>query len=261
MQTALIAMGLVLTLTVSYVFRKQINDFISSFYAEAKPLPDPKPEPAPVPKPDPVPEPAPVPPPAEDLDAPFLEITSPQTGRQVDPTKPLLVTGKASDKQGMYKVEARFVEPLPSTKGTLWKIATPKAAGDWSDWSVTLIPEGSQYTRVAVKAVDKATNETFKSVTISYGGPVLIPGSSVPYPGATVKYTQNPVYPATIKSAPNTIRQAMIDSGYYSLIQNKVDTAVMKEATMLAFFIDPVKWLDTHPWVYTSYPTYFKEVA
>jgi len=93
---------------------------------------------------------------------PNVKITSPMYCVPLTHTGTFLFTGTANDPDsGIAKVEA-FIETEPFGQSFPFKLATPKAPGDWSTWSIQLSVARSDVPyRVLVRATDKAGNENW----------------------------------------------------------------------------------------------------
>jgi hypothetical protein len=100
---------------------------------------------------------------AADTSKPKVTITNPANGFTLVPGT-IKVTGKASDSggSGIGKVEVRI--------GTnSYKVATPKASGDWSTWSISYSFTSTGKHIISAKVTDKAGNRGWDDVTITVG--------------------------------------------------------------------------------------------
>lgn len=98
-----------------------------------------------------------------DTTLPNLSITSPVEGAKVS-SGALLVQGTAQDLgSGINRVEVRLND-------TAYRLATPRAAGDWSTWSVSIDMSSLAvgHYRILARATDNAGNQNWSEVYVTY---------------------------------------------------------------------------------------------
>jgi subtilisin family serine protease len=105
-------------------------------------------------------EPAPQPSPAPDTTIPSIKITSP-VGGQILPAGTVSVRGTASDNSGGSGIRTVQVRIDSGSYVT----ATPKAAGDWSSWSINM-SMGGGFHRIYARATDNAGNQATQSILV-----------------------------------------------------------------------------------------------
>lgn len=100
---------------------------------------------------------------AADTANPKVTITKPANGSTLVPGT-IKVTGTASDSggSGIGKVEVRI-------DSNSYKVATPKASGDWSTWSISSSITSTGTHIVSAKVTDKAGNQAWDDVSITAG--------------------------------------------------------------------------------------------
>jgi len=164
--------------------------------------------------------------PPPDTMRPAVKITSPTEGQSVvNGTVP--VTGTSSDEtsgSGVKIVQVRV------DSGS-YQTATPKAAGDWSTWSINLnIPTPGSH-KIQARATDNAGNSNWYSVNINVGAT-----APEPTPADTTKPIVKITSPANGATLPgnSTIHVTGIasdaDSGVKT-VQVHVDTGTYQTAT------------------------------
>lgn len=98
----------------------------------------------------------------EDLVPPTAGITQPLTGSVLQ-AGPVVVKGTAQDDasgSGIQKVEVRYDKKS-------YLVATPKSAGDWSTWSVTLNIPTADLHNITARATDNAGNRDWFDIKIT----------------------------------------------------------------------------------------------
>jgi hypothetical protein len=99
--------------------------------------------------------------PLADTAAPSIKITSPLTGSTLSQQNgKITVQGTASDNSGLQVVELRIDDGN-------YAAATPKAADDWSIWSIAIDVGSSGSYRLVSRATDKAGNQAWDSINVS----------------------------------------------------------------------------------------------
>jgi len=119
---------------------------------------------------------------ATDTTKPKVAITKPSNGSTLLPGT-VQVTGAASDNSegsGVGKVEVRIDKHS-------YRLATPKATGDWSTWSISFDEKDIGTHILSAKVTDKAGNQAWHSVSITV--------SSVSGGSSTDKFGVKMVYP------------------------------------------------------------------
>ena len=99
---------------------------------------------------------------ATDTTKPKVAITKPSNGSTL-PLGTIQVTGTASDNSGgsgVGKVEVRIDKHS-------YKVATPKATGDWSTWSISFDEKDTGTHILSARVSDKAGNKAWHSISIT----------------------------------------------------------------------------------------------
>jgi hypothetical protein len=96
-----------------------------------------------------------------DTTAPTVKITSPSDGSTVTASASGTITirGTATDNKAVKIVEVRVDDGA-------YVAATPKAAGDWSSWSVVMQTKAGKH-RITSRATDSAGNQAWNSINVT----------------------------------------------------------------------------------------------
>jgi len=73
-------------------------------------------------------------------------------------------------------------------------------------------------------------------------------------PGSPATQVAGGSYPVSVQSPPQLVLQAMKDSGYLAQLQAEGSPEVAAAQN------DPVGQLSTHPYLFSAFPAYFKQV-
>jgi hypothetical protein len=101
-----------------------------------------------------------------DTTRPSVSITSPENGSSVTLGSAIRVRGTASDSSGIKKVEA-FIHGTPFNYEWPFFMATPKAVGDWSAWSIDLQAPELGTNRILARATDSVGNQNWYEVHVN----------------------------------------------------------------------------------------------
>jgi hypothetical protein len=105
---------------------------------------------------------------ATDTIKPSVRITEPAKDSTVTSTSnKITVKGTASDNVKVKSVEVRVDD------GT-YKLATPKAAGDWSSWTISVDVTAGQH-RLVPRVIDTSGNKAWNSIYVTVKEPVSAP--------------------------------------------------------------------------------------
>jgi hypothetical protein len=146
-----------------------------------------------------------------DTTVPSIKITSPLTGSTLlQQNGKITVQGTASDNSGLQAVELRV------DSGS-YSAATPKAAGDWSTWSITVDVGSSGDYRLLSRATDKAGNQAWNSINISVVADAVAPSVAITSPasGSTVGTGTRAVSGTASDSSGISTVQVRLDGGSY----------------------------------------------
>jgi len=67
-------------------------------------------------------------------------------------------------------------------------------------------------------------------------------------------------FPVTLASSTSDIYDAFVASGYIAQLTNAVQQGQYPDTYLTNAKNDPKGWLETHPYLYTAFPDYFKMV-
>ncbi|MFY3741742.1 MAG: hypothetical protein HMLIMOIP_002202 [Candidatus Nitrosomirales archaeon] len=99
---------------------------------------------------------------ARDTIPPTVTITKPIAGAILPPSA-IRVEGTALDNSGGSGIKIVHV----SVDGGTYAKATPKASGDWSNWSISVSIVNTGYHKITVRATDNGGNKNYNEVTIA----------------------------------------------------------------------------------------------
>jgi|SRR5581483_3806843 len=158
--------------------------------------------------------------PVVDTTAPSIGITSPLTGATLlQQNGKIVVQGTASDNSGLQAVELRI-------DNGAYAAVTPKAAGDWSAWTITIDVNSSGSYRLVSRATDKAGNQAWSSININVIADAIAPSVAIASPtsGSTVltgTQTVSGTASDNLGGAGINTVQVRLDSGSYLIATPK----------------------------------------
>jgi poly(beta-D-mannuronate) lyase len=162
---------------------------------------------------------------AADTSKPLVTIENPASGAKL-PTGVITVSGKGSDNSGGSGIQSVEVSLDDGT----YKAAKPRAAGDWSTWSISFSVSAGGSHEFKAKATDRAGNKDWDMVVVSVSVPSTGGSPDTTDPAIAITY---PVNGGTLAAASSiTVKGTASDSGGsgMSTVQVRVDSGAYKTA-------------------------------
>jgi F5/8 type C domain-containing protein/Big-like domain-containing protein len=148
---------------------------------------------------------------------PSISITSPADGSiLMQKDGKVTIFGTAADETGLDKVEVRIDDGAYST-------AIPKAAGDWSTWSITMDLGTSGLHKIVSRATDTSGNQGWRSIYVNMFIDTGNPSVAIVSPAASTIVVEG-IVPVQGTSADNSGGSGV------SKVEVKVDSGLYKTA-------------------------------